>query len=216
VFAVFNHGKLIGIHMIVARSVGVGGMSDARVSADHPLVHEHMTRLGQYLRWHGAMFIDYFYDHETEHPEYIEANPRIGETVNPLLSGTNLPQLLIQLSCGESPAPVECGRLGTRTQSFFMILMKRALDGCSRRVLLQEMLDYRAGRGLYESSEDDLTRPQDDPLSRLPRLWIAAQLLAWPGRARHIVNKTVENYSLPEPATETIKRLPLDLLVDAF
>jgi hypothetical protein len=42
------------------------------------------------------------------------------------------------------------------------------------------------------------------------------QLLAWPGLARHIVAKTVEDYSLPEAATETIKRLPLNLLDGVF
>jgi hypothetical protein len=36
------------------------------------------------------------------------------------------------------------------------------------------------------------------------------QLMAWPGIARRIVAKTVENYALPEAATEAIKALPLD------
>ena len=43
-------------------------------------------------------------------------------------------------------------------------------------------------------------------------MWITLQLLAWPGLARRIVAKTVENYSLPERATEAVKSLPLDLL----
>jgi len=41
-------------------------------------------------------------------------------------------------------------------------------------------------------------------------------LLIWPGLARGIVDSTVKNYSLPESETETIKKLPLDLLDGAF
>jgi hypothetical protein len=69
---------------------------------------------------------------------------------------------------------------------------------------------------VYENSEDELNRPQVDPLSRLPRIWVAGQLLAWPKIARRIVAKTVENYSLPESATQSIKQLPLNLLDGAF
>ena len=50
----------------------------------------------------------------------------------------------------------------------------------------------------------------------MPRFWVTSQLLAWPGVAKRIVAKTVENYSLPESATETIKALPLDFLDGAF
>jgi predicted ATP-grasp superfamily ATP-dependent carboligase len=216
VFAVFNQGEMVGSHVTEARRIGVGGMASARISADHPLVREQVARLGRYLAWHGSLFIDYFYDRDTGQPEYIEANPRVGETVNALLSGLNLPELLVRVSCGESPPPMPLGRVGVRSQSFYMILMSEAFFGRGRGALLRELSDFRAGRGLYEDSADELTRPPDDPLSRLPRIWITTQLLAWPSLARKIVAKTVNNYSLPESATETIKRLPLDLLNGAF
>jgi predicted ATP-grasp superfamily ATP-dependent carboligase len=213
--AVFNLGEIVGIHSFEARRLGVGGMSTARTSADHPLVRDHVTQLGRRLAWHGALFIDYFYDRESGRPEYIEANPRIGETVNALLSGVNLPQLLIEVSRGESPAPAPLGKLGVRTHSFLMILMSMAYEGGGRRALLREIKEHAAGRGLYENSEDELTRPRHDRLSRLPRFWITAQLLARPDLAKKIVAKTVENYSLPESAMEAIKGLPLDLIADA-
>jgi predicted ATP-grasp superfamily ATP-dependent carboligase len=214
--AVFNQGTLVGIHSFEARQLGVGGMSTARISADHPLVREHVAQIGNYLDWHGALFIDYFYERETGRPQYIECNPRIGETVNAMLSGINLPQLLVQVSLGESPPPAPLGRAGVRTHNLFMALMSLAYDGQGRGALVREIRDWVRGRGLYENSEDDLTRPHEDGLSRLPRLWIMAQLLAWPGIARRIVAKTVENYSLPESATKTIKSLPLDLLDTEF
>lgn len=210
--AVFDHGRIVGVHSFESRQLGVGGMSAARVGADHRSVREHVQQIGEFLEWHGAMFLDYFFDRQTGQPEYIEANPRIGETVNALLSGVNLPELLIRVSRGESPAPAPLGRVGKRTQSFLMIAMTAALEGHGRRRLWREIADYRAGRGIYRDSEDELTRPSDDPLSRLPPLWTLSQLLARPARAESIVAKTVEHYSLPEAATERIEALPADLL----
>jgi predicted ATP-grasp superfamily ATP-dependent carboligase len=209
--AVFNHGEIVGIHSFEAHRIGVGGMSTARTSANHPLVREHVARLGRHLGWHGALFIDYFYDRASGRPEYIEANPRIGETVNALLSGVNLPQLLVDVSRGQPPPPVPLGKAGLRSHSFMMILMSMAYDGHGRSALVREIRDRAAGRDIYEQSEDELTRPREDPLSRLPRFWITTQLLAWPPIARRIVAKTVENYALPESAIESIKSLPISL-----
>ena len=210
--AVFNQGEMIGVHCFEARRLGVGGMSTARTSADHPVVRQQVARIGRHLNWHGALFIDYFYEHESGRPEYIECNPRIGETVNAMVSGVNLPKLVVQISNGESPSPVPLSRFGVRTHNLFMTLMSMAYEGQGRAALVREMQECARGRGLYEHGEDDLTRPQEDPLSRVPRFWMTSQLLAWPGVAKRIVAKTVENYSLPESATAAIKALPLDLL----
>ena len=207
--AVFDHGNLVGIHTFQARAIGVGGMSSARVSAHHPLVHDHVRRLGADLQWHGALFLDYF--HDPEHgPEYIEANPRIGETVNAWLGGLNLCELLVQVSLGKSPAPAPTTEPGRRSHSGFMILMTKALEGCTRRKLLAEWWQARRQRGLYANSEDELTRRRDDRPSTIPARAIMLQLLANPGFAEGIVKKTVKNYSLPESAVHTVCQLPAD------
>ena len=129
-----------------------------------------------------------------------------------MLSGINLPQLLVEISRGQHPSPAPLGRVGVRTHNLLMILMSMAYEGEGRTALLRELNAYRTGSGLYENSEEEVTRLREDPQSRLPRMWITLQLLAWPGLARRIVAKTVENYSLPERATEAVKSLPLDLL----
>ena len=210
--AIFNRGQLIGVHSFEARRLGVGGMSTARVSADHPLVRQHVARIGDHLTWHGAFFIDYFYDAAAGRPEYIEANPRVGEPVNAMLSGVNLPELLVRISRGESPPPAPPGRVGVRTHNLLMILMSAAHEGQRRSSLWHELRECAAGRGLYENSQDELIRPHEDRLSRLPRFWITLQLLAYPAVARRIVAKTIANYALPEAATEAIKELPMNLL----
>jgi len=214
--AVFQRGQLVGCHSFDARQLGVGGMSAARVSADHPIVREQITTLGSHIQWHGSMFVDYFYDYDTGQPEYIECNPRVGETVNAWLSDVNICELLARVSTNEQVNPTTLGKSGLQTQSFFMILMTLAHEGAGRWRLAQEWFNRLAKRGIYRDSQDELTRPGDDVLSVIPLWWVSLQLLAWPGLAKRIVAKTVKNYSLPETATEVIKAIPLDRFDDLY
>lgn len=210
--AVFNRGELVGIHCFEARQLGVGGMSTARTSADHPIVRNHVERIGNSLAWHGAFFIDYFYNRETEQPEYIEANPRIGETVNAMLAGVNLPQLLVRVSMGDSPPPAPLGKFGVRTHNLLMILMSMAYDGHGRFAIAREMKRFLSRDELYREGEDEITRPREDRLSLLPFVWTTTQLLAWPKVARRIVAKTVGGYSLPAAQTDQIRSLSAEFV----
>ncbi len=208
--AVFDRGRLVAVHCFDARQLGVGGMSSARTSADHPIVRDHVAQLGRHLDWHGAMFIDYFYDYQTARPEYLECNPRVGETVNAWRSGVNIAEQLVALTAGDSLGEPVIGNVGLRTQSFLMILITAAYNGASRGELWREWRAWKRGTGIYENAEDELTRPADDPMSRLPLWYIGGQLLLWPGLAKGIVKQTVDNYSLPESATERIRQLDIE------
>ncbi len=50
--AIFNRGQMVGVHTFEARRLGVGGMSTARVSARHTIVHEHAAQLARI--WTGT------------------------------------------------------------------------------------------------------------------------------------------------------------------
>ena len=204
--SVFQHGRLVGFHSFEARALGVGGMSMARVSAVHHDVREHLRRLGEHLQWHGALFLDYFYDAD-QGPQYIEANPRIGETVNALLSGVNLCEQLIRVSVGATVEPLPLGRSGIRSHSGFMVLMAQAMSGASRRALLREGWDWLSGTALYAASEDELTRPRSDPISLVPAAATAAQLIAYPRRAGALVDKAVNNYALADEMVPQIRAM---------
>ena len=214
--AVFDLGRMIAVHSFDARQLGVGGMSSARTSADHPVVREHVARLGEDLAWHGALFIDYFYDYATARPEYLECNPRVGETVNAWRSGVNIAEQLVALSAGESMGDPTVGQIGLRTQSFLMILLTAAYEGASRGQLWREWRAWKRGEELYDNAEDELTRPQDDRMSRLPLWYIGGQLLIWPGLAKRIVRQTIDNYSLPETAVQRIRELDVEAFRSAF
>jgi hypothetical protein len=58
-----------------------------------------------------------------------------------------------------------------------------------------------------------MTREAEDPLSLVPYLWIAGQLLLSPARAEKIVRATVENYTLTAEAAQQISEIPVDELV---
>jgi hypothetical protein len=119
--SVFQQGRLVAAHTYRARGLGVGGSAWARVGVTHPVVLEHLRRLGGHLRWHGALMLDYFHDDATGRPSYIEANPRIGETMNATLSGVNLCALLVEVSLGRHVASLPPGRDGVRTQGCFPV-----------------------------------------------------------------------------------------------
>lgn len=92
---VFCRGELLAIYCAETQQRGVGGGQGLRTGVDHPAVADHMRLLGRHLDWHGPLFLEYFYDLAQQRPAYIEANPRIGETVNAMLSGVNLCQLTV-------------------------------------------------------------------------------------------------------------------------
>jgi predicted ATP-grasp superfamily ATP-dependent carboligase len=206
--AVFDRGRLVGAHCATTTIIGVGGGNLGRVGADHPQVVEDMTRIGAHLAWHGAMSVEYFFNAATGRHEMYECNPRIGETFNAFLSGVNLPEALVQVSIDQAVATLPKPTTGLRSHSGFMVLMHEALRGATRGDLRGIIRQIHRGEGVYYNSQDELTRPCEDWLSAIPAGWITARLLARPSVARKIVEKTVNNYSLPEAAADRIRDLP--------
>jgi hypothetical protein len=218
--AVFRQGTLVGVDMNELCLRGVGGSAVARQSCHHPIVVDHLRRLGEHLRWHGPLFVDLFFDAATNTPCYIEANPRIGDTANATLAGVNLCQLCLGIALKDETT-INQSAIGNpqsaippiRSHQGFLILMSKALDGASRRDLVREMWQQFRGTGIYESSVEEMTRPKQDWPSTLPYVWIAGQLLASPSRAAKIVRGTVDNYSLTADAARRICEIPLADLV---
>jgi hypothetical protein len=202
--SVFLHGRLLAAHIYQARALGVGGSARARVSIHLPQVREHLRVLGERLEWHGALMLDFLVEPRTARLAYIEANPRIGETVNALLSGVNLPELLLRLAdgaaCSCPPSPER-----TATHSVIMSLMTLAQSGGTRLNLLRELYQAGAKRGIYARSQDELTRPGQDPGSLLPAAFLTTQLLINPRAAQRIIDRAVKDYSLDDDAIRAIR-----------
>ena len=204
--ALFEHGRLIAAHCTSQLAVGVGGSQSARLSVDHPVVRSHLERIGRHLCWHGAMALDYFFEPAANQPLYIEANPRLVEPMNAVLSGVNLADLLARLSMGESfkNGPVRLGRFGVRSHSLMATLLGLADQHGTRLKLLGTLGLALFKKGAYAESKEDLTPVLTDPAGLIPLSIISLQLLMNPARARRIAGQTVSDYSLTQSAIETI------------
>jgi len=198
----FQHGRLVAAHCYQSLAAGVGGSPRARIGVSDPQAINHIERIGGALRWHGAMFIDYLYDESTG-PWYIDANPRLGETMNALRSGVNLPSSLLQIARDEPIANCTIGHPGVRTHGAITAVLHAALQGESRTQIVAEMFRALLGRGVYAGSSDELTRPCDDPSSVLPLAALCVRLLWNPKSAERLVQRAVAKYAL----TDTVVRM---------
>jgi hypothetical protein len=210
--AVFCHGTMVGIHMNALLVRGIGGAATSREACSHPIVIDHMRRLGQHLNWHGPLFAEYFYDERTQTPAYIEADPRIGDVANATLSGVNLCQQWIDVAMQRSGGALSPYATGFRSHAGLLMLMTRAIHDATRRELLSELWRQWRGTGVYQGSEDELTRPHDDWLSVIPYAWVTGRILARPAVANQFVRQTVRRYALSQEAAERIRRIPLEQL----
>jgi predicted ATP-grasp superfamily ATP-dependent carboligase len=191
----------------MARALGVGGSARARVSVSHPIVLEHLRQLGAHLRWHGALMLDYIWDPDHGLPQYIEANPRIGETFNATVSGLNLCDLLLRVALGERIGSTLQSHPGVRTHSLVMTLLAAGQLAQPRSRLLRELFSSALAQGIYADSEDEMTRWRDDPLSLIPAAYLTSRLLADPRHAAQAIQSTVENYALNAEAAQRIRTL---------
>lgn len=205
--SVFQAGRLVAAHCYQSRVPGVGGSAGARVGVSHPAVIEHLRRLGAHLRWHGALMLDYLHD-EVSGPAFIEANPRIGETMNATLSGVNLCAVLVDVSLGNTVQSLPPSRPGVRTHGLINLLLALGQSGVGKEQIRGELKRALTGQGLYEGSEEELTRPSEDLASLVPAAVVIAKLLRDPHSADRFVERAVNHYSLSETAAEVIRSMP--------
>ena len=213
---VFQQGRLVAAHCSENRLVGLGGGQMFRESARHDVVWEHLRQLGKKLQWHGALFVDYFREDETGQVHYIEANPRIGETLSARLCGVNLCDLLVQISLGQHVETAPPTRPGIWSHNGFQVLLARAIQGANRRSLMKEIWQLARGSGAYHGCENETTRPAEDRWSVIPATAVALQLLAQPKLAHRIVESTIANYALPESGARLLESLPKDFVENCF
>src|SRR5204862_62425 len=84
---------------------------------------EHVARLGAHLGWQGALHSEYFHDRPNGTVSFMEANPRIGETVNATLSGVNLCEYLLRVSLDETLEPAAPPRTGVLTHAIMTSIL---------------------------------------------------------------------------------------------
>lgn len=209
----FDCGRLVAAHTSVQRGVGMGGSAAARLSVDHSRPREQIAALGEALRWHGGLTLDYL--HEDSSPRYIECNPRTVEPANAAASGVNIPDLQVRMTAGEVlPSEPSTGLAGVRTHGAIALLMGSASRAASRPSLLGEMRDAIVNRGLYSNSAEQLTPLLRDPPSLAPAAFVAARLLLTPRGAAAIAGQAVASYSIGPDAVAAVARAAVSTAAD--
>jgi predicted ATP-grasp superfamily ATP-dependent carboligase len=212
--AVFQNGRLVGIACADVLQTGIGGGPTLRRSALHPAVIQQMERLGSYLNWHGPISLEYFYDCDTQQPVYIEANPRIGETLNSQISGVNLCEATVRIALGEHVDRIPEAKPGVMSHNGFIVMIADAYNGANRRQLSKRLINHWARQGDFGSCDSDMTRLGEDKLSLIPATAVILRLLVSPRSARGLAQSTVDNYSLPTTAAAVIDELSDQALND--
>lgn len=181
--AVFGRGRLLGFHAYRQIAAGIGGGEAIKESVSRPDIRAMLAQIGARLDWHGALSIDYLMVHGDPTPRLIDCNPRLVEPMSAYLAGTDLIGLLLQISCGETPAALPEGRAGVRTHLSMQALLGLAARGGSRRDLVRECVRLAQGRKPYEASREEMTPVGIDGWSAVPLALTAALLLLRPGAA---------------------------------
>lgn len=203
--AIFDHGRLIGLHCWQRVREGARGSSSSKLSIDQPLVRRHIERLGAYLRWHGCLAIDYLLDADQFTPLYIDANPRLVECMNATFSGLNLAEMQVRLSLSEELPASATSRPGIRSHMLMMALLHLASKGGRRWEVLREIWQALRRLDIYADSQEELIMLRTDIWSGLPLALVITNLLIDPARGRTIAGRAVSSYSLTPAAIQTIR-----------
>jgi predicted ATP-grasp superfamily ATP-dependent carboligase len=184
--AVFCRGHLLGFHAYRQLAAGAGGGDARKESVRRPQVRAHVGTIGERLRWHGALSVDYILASADAVPHYIDCNPRLVEPMSAYLAGIDLVQLLLQVSLGEAPTRAPDSRAGVRTHLAMQALLGCALRGGTRRDILRECVQLATRRGGYADSVEELTPVGLDWISAVPLAMTAIILSLAPSLAQRL------------------------------
>jgi predicted ATP-grasp superfamily ATP-dependent carboligase len=202
--SVFDHGRLVALHAYQQLARGPGGGDVLKIGVSRPGVAEYVEKIGAALAWHGALSFDYLLEEGGNQPYFIDANPRLVEPMNALLSGVDLAGALVDVSLARSPRRQADSKAGVVTRLGMMGLMEAAARRGRRRDVIREAILMAAERGRYSGTVEELTPLRIDPQSAIPLTAVAVRLLLSTKSSARMTGDTVRNYCL---TPETIKRL---------
>ncbi|WP_375778204.1 hypothetical protein ACE103_02465 [Bradyrhizobium sp. ma5] len=203
--SVFCRGALVGFHAYRQIAAGVGGGEAIKESVSRPAIRAALETIGAHLGWHGALSVDVIMPLDSATPLLIDCNPRLVEPMNAHRSGTDLVDLLLRVSLGETPAPLPESRVGVRTHLAMQALLGSASRDGTRRDLIRECGRIAAGEGLYRGSSEELTPVRLDGLSAVPLAMTTALLLASPPIASSLARGGFGAHLLDRASIRTIE-----------
>ena len=205
--AVFDQGTLIAIHCYRQILEGLGGGDIAKLSVSRPVVRRYVELLGEELKWHGALSLDYIFQEERQVPLFIDANPRLVEPMNAAFSGVNLADILVRVSMSQPVTTREPVASEVRTHMLLMALLSAADARTGRLDIARELLRAMSGRGVYAGSREELLPVQIDFKCLAPLVYVLIRLLVRPRSATALSAGTIASYSLSPAAARRIADL---------
>lgn len=204
--SVFCRGRLVGFHAYRQVLAGVGGGEAIKESVSRPAVRSLVEKIGAQLGWHGALSVDYLSPFDSPTPLLIDCNPRLVEPVNAQRAGTDLVDLLLRVSLGETPASLPESRAGVLTHLSMQVLLGCASRGGTRRDIIGECWHLQKASGFYAGSSEELTPVRLDWPSAVPLTMTAMLLLASPGLANRLARSGYGAHLLDIGSVRTIAR----------
>ncbi len=206
--SIFDHGVLVAWHGYQQVEEGSGGGDISKRSVYRPVVRDYVERLGNHLEWHGALSFDYYFDHRTGIPEFIDANPRLVEPMNGVFSGVNLADILTRISLGEKVDPQPPGHGGMRSHMLLMALLQTGARHRTPLSLLGDVVRALGGQGRFRSSREELLPITLDPPSVISLAYVLFRLSIRPDSAARLASTTVQSYALSNQAIRQILASP--------
>ena len=203
--AVFDRGRPVASHIYRQVMQGPGGGDVLKISVLSAEVRETVERIGQALKWHGALSFDYIREHATGTPHFIDANPRLVEPMNAWLSGVDLSGALLRISLGETPPVQPDGREGVLTRLGLMGLLDAARQRNRRRDILREIGLLTGNSGRYRGAREELVPLATDPWCAIPLAFVVARLLRRPAAAARFSETAIAAYSLTPQAIHRLR-----------
>jgi predicted ATP-grasp superfamily ATP-dependent carboligase len=202
--SVFCRGQLLGFHAYRQVSAGIGGGEAIKESVSRPAIRAMLEKIGERLAWHGGLSIDYLMPERDATPRLIDCNPRLVEPMSAYFAGTDLVDLLLQVSRGETPAALSESRAGLRTHLAMQALLGLAARGGTRRALFHECWRLWRENEPYAGSREEMTPVGLDWPSAVPLATTALMLLAQPRSALHLARGGFGAHLLSRESIKTI------------
>ncbi|HOG64601.1 MAG TPA: ATP-grasp domain-containing protein [Spirochaetota bacterium] len=107
VIALANHGEVVGAVPMKKMYLTDKGKAWAGVTIDNPELLENATKIIREIGWNSGCELEYIKEEKTGRLYLLEINPRFPAWIwLATAAGQNLPEMLIRLANGETPAPV--------------------------------------------------------------------------------------------------------------
>jgi len=200
--SVFDRGSLVAFHANQRTGEGANGGASHKRSIALPEARAGLEVLGADLAWHGALSADVIVSDAG--PMFIDINPRLVEPENARHAGVDLVGAMLDVACGNTPAPPAEATTGVATHQLLLAVLGAAQERHGRRAVARELLAAWRRAGPYAVSVEELTPAAHDALALVPLALASFATIVRPATSSWFSSGSIENYALTPAGWEQI------------